>query len=79
VQPASPEVPSLPEKATVSSSLYHPLLSGARLGLAVAAGAVASCLTLTEVVRAPSLFHHVQETGAPAVSIVIVDVVHLSV
>jgi hypothetical protein len=42
----------------------------------VTAGAVASRRTLTEVVRAPSLFDHVQETGVPAVSIVISDGVH---
>ena len=76
---ASPDVTSLPEKATVRSSLYQPLLSGPRLGLAVAVGAVASRRTFTEVVRAPSSFHHVHERGAPAVSIVTVDVTHPSV
>ena len=48
MQPASPEVPSLPEKARVRAWLYQPLLSGPRLGLALAAGAVASYLKLTE-------------------------------
>jgi hypothetical protein len=42
VQPASPDTPSLPEKATATAWLYQPFASAPRAGDAVTDGGVAS-------------------------------------
>jgi hypothetical protein len=42
MQPATPEVASLPLKVTVSAWLYQPLRSAPREAVAVTCGAVAS-------------------------------------
>ncbi len=60
---------SLPEKLTVSGWLYQPLLSAARLGLAVAVGGVASYLKgRLAVVTLPALSVQVPLTVALGLS-----------
>ena len=50
VQPAMPDVPSLPLKVIVTGWLYQPFESGARLGVAPeTAGGDASLLIVTEI------------------------------
>ena len=45
MQATGPETPSLPEKSIATPWLYQPLLSGPRLALPLADGAVASNLS----------------------------------
>jgi hypothetical protein len=49
---SSPDIPSVAPNVTVSARLNQPFESGARPGVAVVAGAVASYLTGSEALRA---------------------------
>src|SRR5688572_30009196 len=72
VQPASPEVTSVPENATWNGLRYQPLASAARLALAlVTTGGVMSILTVTIRLTSspPPLTAAVQPRAAPMLSL----------
>jgi hypothetical protein len=74
VQPARPEVASVPENETVSAWFHHPFESAARDGAApLTVGGVLSSLTVTVtvfVIGGSSELEAVQESGRPVVSTV---------
>src|ERR671923_48117 len=80
-QDATPEVPSVPEYATVSARLYQPLASGCLSGAAVTDGIVRSSLIVTDFeTEEPSVsFQAVQVSFVPGVSTVSVLVSQPSV
>ena len=70
LQLAMPDVASLPPKATDTLLLFQPLLLGSGDGVAVATGAVASRLTVTDLLAVPPVLVAEQLNVTPVVSTV---------